>query len=443
MCFMYMCPIIMNVTEPELNTDWSECTVTCGGGKQLRINNGITEERDCNIQSCDERTTNMWSECTVTCGGGKQLRNNNGKTEVRECNTQSCNVWSDWIWSDCSVTCGPGQKTGTRKCLADDPYKCVGPDVKIDMCFTDLCPVILNATEPPQNTEWSECSVTCGGGIKTRYLNGNLQEKSCQTQACTRWANWSEWSSCSFSCGDKGIMTSSRSCVHGRISNGGCYGDSIRVQNCNRKPCGQWSSWATTSDCSKSCDGGITFESRECLGGNVGDDGCSGDTIRTKPCNTQPCIRWSPWKRGECSTTCGMGISKHERACEGGNQGEGGCQGESVRFETCKGETEVCPQWSEWGEYSQCDVTCGSGMQFRNRECNFGEGACGDGVNMESRRCKNEECDPCVHLKDSHSKCGDYSLFCQSYRVYMTQNCPQTCCRVKQIAKQLQFTIFN
>ena len=25
----------------------------------------------------------MWSECTVTCGGGKQLRNNNGKTEVR------------------------------------------------------------------------------------------------------------------------------------------------------------------------------------------------------------------------------------------------------------------------------------------------------------------------------------------------------------------------
>ena len=25
----------------------------------------------------------VWTECTVTCGGGKQLRNNNGKTEVK------------------------------------------------------------------------------------------------------------------------------------------------------------------------------------------------------------------------------------------------------------------------------------------------------------------------------------------------------------------------
>ena len=44
-----MCPIIMNVTEPEQNTEWSECTVTCGGGKQLRKINGITEERVCSL----------------------------------------------------------------------------------------------------------------------------------------------------------------------------------------------------------------------------------------------------------------------------------------------------------------------------------------------------------------------------------------------------------
>ena len=44
-----MCPIIMNVTELEINTEWSECTVTCGGGKQLRINNGNTEERVCSF----------------------------------------------------------------------------------------------------------------------------------------------------------------------------------------------------------------------------------------------------------------------------------------------------------------------------------------------------------------------------------------------------------
>ena len=31
-------------------------------------------------------TTSEWSECTVSCGGGKQLRNNNGKTEVKVSN---------------------------------------------------------------------------------------------------------------------------------------------------------------------------------------------------------------------------------------------------------------------------------------------------------------------------------------------------------------------
>jgi len=352
---------------------------------------------------------------------------------------QPCGIWSEWSWSECSVTCGDGQRTGTRECMIQDaPFNCVGPDVKIDFCIKERCPVILNITIPSQTTEWSECSQTCGSGTQTRYLNGNLQTKSCQTQACTKWANWSDWSSCSFSCGDNGIMTSSRSCVHGRIGTNGCHGDSIRVRDCNRKPCGHWSSWAPTSDCNKSCGGGITFESRECLGGNVGDDGCHGDTIRSTPCNTQSCARWSSWKREECSATCGTGISRHTRACEGGYQGDVGCQGLDVRFETC--QTEVCPQWSEWGGYSDCDVTCGAGVQIRTRKCNLGGGGC-PGSATERRRCRSEEkCDPCEGLEDVHEKCSDYSPFCQSYVVYMTRNCPLTCCRVK-VEKQMQFTL--
>lgn len=56
--------------------------------------------------------------------------------------------------------------------------------------------------------------------------------------------------------------------------------------------------------------------------------------------------------------------------------------------------TETCPHWSEWTEFSDCSVTCGSGIQRRQRECMFGEA--GDegciGETDDTQVCNTSEC---------------------------------------------------
>jgi len=106
-------------------SDYGECSATCGGGTQTRVftivtpaqvggaecerPDGSTEERDCNTQSCPVDCRGSWGQfgaCSVTCGGGTQMRvytidtpadfggaecdQVHGSVETRFCNIDSC-----------------------------------------------------------------------------------------------------------------------------------------------------------------------------------------------------------------------------------------------------------------------------------------------------------------------------------------------------------------
>ncbi|KAM4808990.1 A disintegrin and metalloproteinase with thrombospondin motifs 12 [Rhinophrynus dorsalis] len=137
-----------------------------------------------------------WTDCSTTCGTGVQrqiARCVNKKRGVvkntfcdlkmqptprqKKCSTQDCPPrWWVGEWQQCSTTCGPtGEKKRTVLCLrtlgsdeqalpSEDCHHLTKPKAYVS-CNRDIsCPSDWTVGN------WSECSVTCGGGVRTRNV---------------------------------------------------------------------------------------------------------------------------------------------------------------------------------------------------------------------------------------------------------------------------------
>ncbi|XP_060574668.1 coadhesin-like [Ruditapes philippinarum] len=193
--------------------------------------------------------------------------------------------WADWSsWSTCDVTCGHGKHTRTRTCTNPSPaYKgldCNGTNTDTKPCTRPLCPVHGGWAGW---SSWESCPVTCDIGIQKRHRkctnpsplrHGNhcfgdsMDVKLCKQNPCDAsnggWSNWNTWSSCSVSCGG-GVKTRSRSCsnpvpgIHGKP----CVGDNMQVVTCNKEDCQSNSTVAFNAyyvtDCSPSAGQTMIF----------------------------------------------------------------------------------------------------------------------------------------------------------------------------------------
>ena len=64
----------------------------------------------------------------------------------QKCNSNVCPVWTEWSeWTACSVTCGGGKRSKSRECVLPDGARssglfCEGSDFMEEKCNTDKCP---------------------------------------------------------------------------------------------------------------------------------------------------------------------------------------------------------------------------------------------------------------------------------------------------------------
>uniref|UniRef100_H2YGT6 Uncharacterized protein n=1 Tax=Ciona savignyi TaxID=51511 RepID=H2YGT6_CIOSA len=129
---------------------------------------------------------------------------------------------------------------------------------------------------------------------------------------------------------------------------------------------------------------------RACNNGVFGQDGCTGDISEGEACNTNACPGYSQWTQWSiCSVSCAGGTQSRERACLSPNRD---CVGPSFEERGCN--FQACPYWTPWGGFGSCSETCGGGVRVHSRRCIGGEpGSEGcEGASSESSACNSQNC---------------------------------------------------
>lgn len=312
------------------------------------------------VVDCTVSEWTGWYACDRTCGGGEQQRDrqveaypkNGGRNcprdlrQVRGCNTQACETgpggckdgsWEPWSpWSQCSVTCGGGISWRTR----------------------------LRATQA------SQCGKPAAGlSRETKYC---VNQNSCRPDVDCKLAEWSEWSGCSKTC--DGVKTRSRHVkVHGAGNGEWCRGPTKESAAC------------------EACEAAHPID---CLLG-----------------------AWGSWS--DCPVTCGTSQIRRERLVKReARRGGKSCEGSLVDIRDCG--LQECPSpppvdclWGQWGAWGACSQPGGQRSRFRHvlRQARYGGQPCEVGAVEETVGCRRPHFQSyCVWAQwEAWSQCSDWT----------------------------------
>lgn len=187
-------------------SEWSECSARCGtqGMTKREVRCSVeaplcdesqkpSSEKACTGPPCDRRwTASDWGPCSGSCGEGRMsrfiaCRNLEGKVisnsqcdpvtkplAVHPCGDKNCPAhWVEQEWDQCDVSCGRGMKTRVVLCAGVEngvyreyPEKRCEASQKPEeqaACFRRPCSTWFT-------TSWSQCSKTCGAGVRLREV---------------------------------------------------------------------------------------------------------------------------------------------------------------------------------------------------------------------------------------------------------------------------------
>ncbi|XP_069996206.1 ADAMTS-like protein 4 [Penaeus vannamei] len=319
-------------------------------------------------------------------------------------------AWKVWKFTPCSRTCGGGQQQTVYICtgvggtvLTEDRCQAPKPPPQTVHCNPRPCPPEW------QLGEWSQCSVTCGTGITTRTWacvqevtptliravppatcpSPSLQTmvpliQPCTMAPCTRW-EVTAWSQCSVECGT-GLKSRQVTCLaEGRK----VPDDQCNVQEkppkqelCHGHTCAHhtWFYTDWSEECTGGCEDGIQTRRVWCSPGVNSVEGECDETQR--PPESRPCARadacaaaWftGPWT--PCSKECGNGTTTREVVCVVFLSGtfratlDIECNPDSRPNSTQPCNPDVCPPHWYYTDWSQCSRTCGRGARTRAVQC--------------------------------------------------------------------------
>ncbi|ELU01897.1 hypothetical protein CAPTEDRAFT_100151, partial [Capitella teleta] len=142
---------------------------------------------------------------------------------------------------------------------------------------------------------------------------------------------------------------------------------------------GQWSKWSSWTQCDRICDGGQQYRERICEGGEGEWRQCIGHGREVRLCNQQSCEgEWSCWGEfSQCSVTCGVGLKWRRRNCVSSKPGGHysiPCTGRDYDESQCimaacvNTSSNSAYGWDQWSEWSPCTAE-GNNLQQRHRSC--------------------------------------------------------------------------